>query len=144
MRSCKVICTVSENYKLKSSSARSEILEAFSPLSHDLLSDEAKVNILVCTDADGIGVNLQDANIVVNYDLSPGADVLVQRLGRVLRATPKRGRSIYVFTFVPACLDELDKKGVLYECIRDHHARIFARHDKSSEILESPILPTDA
>ncbi len=95
---------MSESYKLKSSARRGEILEAFSPLSHSLSSDEAKVDILVRTDADGIGVNLQDANIVVNYDLSLGADVLVQRLGRVLRVTPKRDRDIYVFTFVPICL----------------------------------------
>lgn len=141
LRSCSVVCTISENEKLKSAAVRSQILEDFSPLSHDLPSDEARNNILVCTDADGIGVNLQDANIVVNYDLLPGADVLVQRLGRVLRATPKRGRAIYVFTFIPACLDELQKTGVLYKCMRDRYARIFARHNKSSEILESPILP---
>lgn len=141
LRSCNIVCTISRSNKLKSFSVRSKILEDFSPLSHDSSNDEAIINILICTDADGIGVNLQDANVVVNYDLLPGADILVQRLGRVLRATPKRGRNIYVFTFVPTCLNEPDKKGVLYECVRARYTRIFDRHSKSSEILESPILP---
>jgi hypothetical protein len=50
---------------------RSETLKKFAPRSYisstDYVPDE-EYDVLVCTDADGVGVNLQDADTVVNYD----------------------------------------------------------------------------
>ena len=42
---------------------------------------------------------------------------------------------------MPACLNDPTKR-VLYQYIRDRYERIFSRHEKSSEILESSVLPT--
>ncbi|WP_366145953.1 MULTISPECIES: C-terminal helicase domain-containing protein [unclassified Nostoc] len=57
-----------------------------SPRSHNYKANR-EYDVLICTDADGLGVNLQDADTVVNYDPPEGADELFQRAGRVLRMT---------------------------------------------------------
>lgn len=43
------------------------------------------LDVLVVTDAFSAGVNLQDASMVVNYDLAWTPDVLTQRAGRIFR-----------------------------------------------------------
>ncbi|NOT05901.1 MAG: DEAD/DEAH box helicase family protein [Anaerolineales bacterium] len=79
---------------------RPETLKKFSPLSHNLASNEVsdeEYNVLICTDADGVGINLQDADTVVNYDPPDSADVLFQRAGRVLRMTDDPGRIVHFY-----------------------------------------------
>ncbi len=52
---------------------------------------DAVVNVLVSTDAGAEGINLQIANVVVNYDLPWNPMVVEQRIGRVQRlASPHR------------------------------------------------------
>jgi superfamily II DNA or RNA helicase len=55
-------------------------------------------DIFITTDAYGVGVNLQDASVVVNYDLSWTPDVIIQRAGRILRWW-KEPRVVAVHTF---------------------------------------------
>jgi len=58
------------------------------------------LDILIATDAIAEGENLQDANIVVNYDLPWTPLSLIQRVGRVDRPT-KQMRTIAVLNFYP-------------------------------------------
>lgn len=51
----------------------------------DLFRTDAKVKVLVATDAAGEGVNLQRANLMVNYDLPWNPNRIEQRFGRIHR-----------------------------------------------------------
>lgn len=57
------------------------------------------IDVLILTDAYGVGVNLQDASVVVDYDLAWTPDVLTQRAGRVLRFW-REPRKVQFFIFV--------------------------------------------
>ncbi|MEN8219046.1 MAG: helicase-related protein [Pseudomonadota bacterium] len=72
----------------------------FSPLSNDKkLKDE--IRVLIATDVLSEGQNLQDAAIVVNYDLPWAIIRLIQRVGRVDRIGQK-AYEIICYSFLPA------------------------------------------
>jgi len=54
--------------------------------------------IIVCTDAAGEGVDMQFANIEINYDLPWNPNRLEQRMGRIHRIGQKR--NVYYYNFV--------------------------------------------
>lgn len=58
------------------------------------------LRIFLSTDAGGVGVNLQRANILVNLDLPWNPAVLEQRIGRIYRLGQKK--RIQVFNFIAA------------------------------------------
>lgn len=138
-----VACTIEERdgkTALKPRHARDEILRSFSPRSHRE-PPEAEHDVLVCTDADGVGVNLQDADNVVNYDPPSGADVLFQRAGRVLRMTPSPTRNVRVYTMIPSLVhDSTDSRVTAH--VRERFKRLNRRHDKSREVTGSALLST--
>ncbi len=76
----------------------------FSPVSNDKRADVRpadELRVLVATDVLSEGQNLQDAAIVVNYDLPWAIIRLVQRAGRVDRIG-QHSDIIYCYTFLPA------------------------------------------
>ena len=76
----------------------------FSPVSNDKqakVKPEDELRVLVATDVLSEGQNLQDAHIVVNYDLPWAIIRLVQRAGRVDRIGQKAS-DIYCYSFLPA------------------------------------------
>jgi hypothetical protein len=138
-------CTVEAgeiNPRLKTSPYRSEVLRQFSPRSHHLYDLELEYDVLICTDADGVGVNLQDADSVVNYDAPDGADVLFQRAGRVLRMTTEAKRIVHFYTLVPSLLDEPPGNSRVRAGLQEIFQRIVQRHDKSRRILGSSVMAT--
>jgi len=70
--------------------------------------EEAKrfgeIDILISTDALSEGVNLQDADAVVNYDLPWNPMIIVQRVGRVNRIG--NDKDVYVINYIPS--DEIE------------------------------------
>lgn len=136
-----VACTVEEHHgkpTLKSRHARDEILRRFSPRSHGEKPQD-EYDVLICTDADGVGVNLQDADTVVNYDPPSGADVLFQRAGRVLRMTVRPDRLVRVYTMIPSIVrDATDSRAEMH--IRERFRRLNRRHARSREITGSALL----
>lgn len=96
--------------------------------------------MLICTDADGIGVNLQDADTVVNYDLPDSADILFQRVGRVLRMTENPERSVHIYTFSPAVSNDEQTDSRVERKIGGRFKRLIARHDKNQSVLGSGVL----
>lgn len=123
--------------RLKANPYRSEILKQFSPRSHNNYAVDREYNVLVCTDADGIGVNLQDADTIINYDPPEGADVLFQRAGRVLRMTANSERIVNFYTLVPTIIDDPQNQSRVQDVIHAIFNRITQRHDKSQQILGS-------
>ena len=76
----------------------------FSPVSNDKreqVRPADELRVLVSTDVLSEGQNLQDAAIVVNYDLPWAIIRLVQRAGRVDRIG-QRSDTIYCYSFLPA------------------------------------------
>jgi superfamily II DNA or RNA helicase len=76
----------------------------FSPVSNDKrgqVSPETELELLIATDVLSEGQNLQDAAIIVNYDLPWAIIRLVQRAGRVDRIGQK-AEQILCYTFLPA------------------------------------------
>jgi SNF2 family DNA or RNA helicase len=66
---------------------RKRIIEKFQE------TDEIK--IFLSTDAGGVGVNLQSANILINIDLPWNPAVLEQRVGRIFRIGQKKHVNVY-------------------------------------------------
>lgn len=78
------------------------IIERFSPISNNAnIPMESQIDILITTDVLSEGQNLQDASIVVNFDLPWAIIRLVQRAGRVDRIG-QRAEAIDCYSFIPA------------------------------------------
>lgn len=79
----------------------SSLVKRFSPNSneYDIRGDE-ELRVLISTDVLSEGQNLQDAHIVINFDLPWALIRLVQRAGRVDRLGQK-SEKIYCYSFLP-------------------------------------------
>ncbi len=100
----------------------------FSPASNkvrDAVSDADELRVLVATDVLSEGQNLQDAAIVVNYDLPWAIIRLIQRAGRVDRIGQK-SEEILCYSFIPA-------EGV--ERLIRLRARVRQRLDENAEVV---------
>ncbi len=88
-------------------------------------SGDAELNILVATDALSEGLNLQDGNKIVNYDLHWNPVRLIQRFGRIDRIGSEH-ESIYGFNFLPetGIEQQLGLRRVLQDRIREIHESI--------------------
>lgn len=74
----------------------------FSPKSNNKTVPKAdEVRVLICTDVLSEGQNLQDSNVVVNFDLPWAIIRLIQRAGRVDRIG-QRAEEIHCYSFLPA------------------------------------------
>ncbi len=71
---------------------RKKIIEQF--------HEDKNLRVFLSTDAGGVGVNLQKANILINIDLPWNPAVLEQRIGRIYRLGQKN--KIQVFNFISA------------------------------------------
>lgn len=81
-----------------------QIVERFSPVSNNvehIPSAKDQLRILVATDVLSEGQNLQDAHIVVNYDLPWAIIRLIQRAGRVDRIG-QTAENVLCYSFFPA------------------------------------------
>lgn len=78
------------------------LLRRFAPRANEVESEviEDGIQVLVVTSALAEGFNLQDASILINYDLPWTVLVLAQRMGRVLRPWHEP-REIFIYNFVP-------------------------------------------
>ena len=100
----------------------------FSPCSNGKdAAPEEEVRVLLATDVLSEGQNLQDAHIVVNFDLPWALIRLVQRAGRVDRIG-QRADEILCYSFLPA-------EGV--EKIINLRARVRQRLEENAEVVGS-------
>jgi superfamily II DNA or RNA helicase len=102
------------------------IARRFSPSTNGgLRSGEEELRILIATDVLAEGQNLQDAHIVVSFDLPWAIIRLIQRAGRIDRIGQKHD-SILIYSFLPA-------EGV--ERIIKLRARLFHRLQQNQEVI---------
>ncbi len=79
----------------------STLAKRFSPLSNNAdISDSEELRILVSTDVLSEGQNLQDAHIIINFDLPWAIIRLIQRAGRVDRLG-QNSQQILCYSFLP-------------------------------------------
>ena len=90
------------NYASGASENPTRLAEYFSPMSnHVNVAAENELRVLVATDVLSEGQNLQDAHVIVNYDLPWAIIRLIQRAGRVDRIGQKADE-IFCYSFFPA------------------------------------------
>lgn len=105
-----------------------EIAWRFSPVSNEKqahVKPEEELRVLVATDVLSEGQNLQDAHVVINYDLPWAIIRLIQRAGRVDRVGQKADH-ILSYSFLPA-------EGV--ENIIRLRARVRERLQQNAEVV---------
>ena len=85
-----------------------DLLRRFAPIANEVLPEERQnkeeIQILIATRSMSEGFNMQDASILVNYDLPWTVLQLAQRMGRVLRPWDKP-RDVIIYNFVPSTMD---------------------------------------
>lgn len=96
-------------YKQKTEPKAQEALFGFSPLANDGQPEDSRYDVFLATDAYGVGVNMQDAQVVINYDLAWTPIEPAQRAGRVLRFWHKP-RTVELYAFVPTPRNELGRE----------------------------------
>ncbi len=81
---------------------RTERIRRFAPRANGRpdLPPEEEIDLLISTDVLSEGQNLQDANVIINYDLHWNPVRMVQRVGRLDRLGSPHER-IYVYNFFP-------------------------------------------
>lgn len=91
-----------------------EKVKRFAPKANNYATDEP-LDVLIATDVLSEGLNLQDANVVVNYDLHWTPVKLIQRIGRIDRIGSEHDE-IYIYNFFPET--KLESKLGLIEKVR--------------------------
>lgn len=95
---------VGEKYIRKVDSDTSDLLEVigrFAPRANGYeVSPDSELRVLVATDVLSEGLNLQDGDHIINYDLHWNPVRLIQRVGRVDRLGSQHD-TVYVFNFLP-------------------------------------------
>lgn len=109
--------------------SKSRVVGRFAPKANPefAVPPEQEIQILVATDVLAEGLNLQDGNIVINYDLHWNPVRLIQRLGRVDRIGSEHD-AILALNFLPET--ELERNLGLHEVL---HRRIQEIHDTIGE-----------
>lgn len=98
-----------------------------------------KSDILISTDAGGEGLNLQFANVVINYDLPWNPMKIEQRIGRVDRIG--QNRDVYVYNFIIAETIENRVRAVLEEKLSVILSETGI--DKLADVLDSEMADID-
>ena len=85
---------------------RGSVLRRFAPAANmaPAPAEHEKVDVLIATDVLSEGFNLQDASVVVSYDLPWNPIRLVQRVGRIDRLGSPHG-TVATYHFLPGDLD---------------------------------------
>ncbi len=117
------------------------ILRRFAPIANEVLPEDIKPNeeiqVLVASRAISEGYNLQDASILVNYDLPWTVLQLAQRMGRILRPW-KEPRDITIYNFVPSTMDHERIRHA-----RNWQERLKRRSHEHRSLAQIPVLVYD-
>ena len=98
-----------------------------------------KNDLLISTDAGGEGLNLQFANVVINYDLPWNPMKIEQRIGRVDRIGQKQ--DVYIYNFM--IVDTIENR--VRKVLEDKLSIILAETgiDKLADVLDNEIADVD-
>lgn len=115
---------------------RARLVARFSPSSNreiQLRQSDVSINLLIATDVLSEGLNLQDCDTVVNYDLHWNPVRLIQRFGRIDRIGTEYS-TIYGVNFLPE--RALERNLGLYEILRRRIREIHETIGEDAAVLE--------
>lgn len=96
-------------------------------------------DVFITTDAYSAGVNLQDASVVISYDIAWTPETIIQRAGRILRFWTKPRRvSLYIFVG-DFQIDVTRQKESLR--VEDRLRKLIQRTRHAEKFSELPIIP---
>jgi superfamily II DNA or RNA helicase len=111
------------------------LVNRFAPVANEVKAPvKNPIHILVATDVLSEGLNLQDAALILNYDLHFNPVRLIQRFGRIDRINSPH-REIFAYNFLPEL--ELEKQLHLREILSARIAEIHKTIGEDTAILES-------
>lgn len=138
----KVFSTIDDSYNTKKSEEIDLAIEKFAPYANNANDKyEDTYDVFITTDAYGIGVNMQDASVVINYDIAWTPIEPVQRAGRILRFWHSP-RKVQLYTFIPTLVQ---KSELGYELlnIQQRWDNLMDRHGESRKLIDLPVLTTN-
>lgn len=126
-------------YSSKSDSDIISAIAAFAPVANDAVGDyDYTYDVFITTDAFGIGVNMQDASVAVNYDIAWTSIEPIQRAGRILRLW-REPRTVKLYTFVPTFNTQNFLQGEEIK-LNSRWENLMLRHEESRKFTDLPVL----
>ena len=119
-----------------SEKSKARVAARFAPAANQhiqLRSNDPEIRILIATDVMSEGLNLQDGDVVLNYDLHWNPVRLIQRFGRIDRIGSEN-EVIWGFNFLPET--KLDKNLGLTEVLRTRIREIHETIGEDAAILD--------
>ena len=113
--------------------ADADVADADVRAQQGILAGVAEIDTLIATDVLSEGLNLQDCDKVINYDLHWNPVRLIQRFGRVDRIGSEHDR-VYAYNFLPETA--LDANLGLHETLARRIAEIHATIGEDAAILD--------
>lgn len=114
------------------------LLQRFAPVANEVLKEKQnpahEIQVLIATRSMAEGFNLQDASILVNYDLPWTVLQLAQRMGRILRPWHVP-RDVTIYNFVPSTMDH---KRIRHA--RRWQARLHERSRQHRSLAQIPVM----
>ncbi len=131
----------SGTFRMKPAHEVMSLLENFAPVANDRPARDgaAEYDVFLTTDAMGVGVNMQDARVVIHYDLAWTPIEPAQRAGRILRFW-HQARVAELHTFVPHTA-ERDVVSAASDLLRRWRT-LTGRDDQARQILDMPSFAT--
>jgi superfamily II DNA or RNA helicase len=142
MPEARVVATIDEytkdNYKMKETKEIEKAIAKFAPRANNAEGKfKDTFDIFISTDAYGVGVNMQDAEVVVNYDIDWTPINPIQRAGRILRFD-NHPRDVSLYTFIPQLPQEATIS--LELDMGRRWQTLVSRHDEARKLIDLPVL----
>ena len=119
------------------------LLTAFAPEANkeniDLAEGHPSYDVFIATDAYSNGVNMQDAEIVISYDLAWTPDTIIQRAGRVLRFW-KSPRTVSLYIFVGDFTTDTEGSRIT-NGVEKRLYKLAERSQQAQQFSELPVFP---
>jgi superfamily II DNA or RNA helicase len=152
--SLRVFCTIVQHcsqknqrvlvkYKTKKLKDIQKAIAKFAPVANNAVDKyQETYEVFITTDAFGIGIDMQDASVVINYDMAWTAIEPNQRAGRILRPW-QLPRTVQLYTFIPTVEEQTELRWELLN-ISQRWQNLMQRHAESRKLTDLPVLTTNA
>lgn len=131
------------NYQLKDFETEvAGLIQGFAPeanKSFHRVHEQSSYDVFISTDAYGAGVNLQDASVVISYDVAWTADVIIQRAGRILRLW-EHPRQVYLYVFIGVFVVDMNRQRESMR-VEERVNRLVSRSRQAEKFSELSVLP---
>ncbi len=144
--SLRIFSTIEKNkdtkYQPKTLKNVEKAIEKFAPIANNTFPNgEDTYDVFITTDNYGIGVNMQDASVVVNYDIAWTPIEPIQRAGRILRLWDDF-RTVRIYTFIPILTETTELPDEFVD-LGKRWEKLMQRHEESRKLTDLPVLTSD-